>query len=111
MKEIKAFVIMSSALLIITLTACAYVTASDEFNPYVGKPVALAVAEYGQPTSQTTTDGNKYYSWDDIERHHAGSFPGVRSICKLTMMVDAKGIVTAYTIHKTGGSETLDSCR
>jgi len=97
-------------LLAIELAGCAYVTASQEFNPYVDKPVALAISQYGPPASKETTSGNTYYSWE-IERRHPEAFPGFHSVCRVTMMVNANGVVTAYTIRKTGGAESLDSCR
>ena len=69
----------------------------------------MVIAQYGAPSSTTTADGNTFDSWT-IERRRPGAFPGVHSDCLVTFMIDAKGIVSSYTAHKTGGWETNNSC-
>lgn len=103
MKRVVGFI------LICVLSGCASVSVSQEFSPYVGKPVGMAIMQYGPPQEQSTINGVNYYSWT-VERSQPGAFPGFHSDCKVTFMADAHGIVTGYTVHRVGGLEASNSC-
>lgn len=82
-------------LLCALLTGCYSMSAA--VDPYVGRPIEVALGAFGVPEGMTQTKDLQFVSW---RRHNQGSS------CVLTATVNA-GLITKFTWNGTVGACAL----